>query len=115
MKARPLPLIATLIVLSLSAFAQQDSAYRLHLKSGSFVPKKNITADFTQEFNRKALRIQGQSFAIIQFDHIPTEVEKQQLLKSGISLFRSKNVRSVCERDYACLGNKNTGYCRRMG
>ncbi len=85
MKARPLPLIAILLVLSLTALSQ-DSAYHLLLKNGSIIPKKNINAEFTREFNRKALRIQGQSFVIIQFEHIPTTDERQQLLKSGIVL-----------------------------
>ena len=86
MKAHPLPLIATLLLFSLSAWPQKDSAYHLRLKSGSFIPTKNINADYANEFNRKAPRLQGHAFAIIQFEHIPTEVERQQLLQAGIVL-----------------------------
>ena len=86
MKIRPVPLIITLVVLSLSALSQQDSAYRLFLKSGSFIPQQNITPDFAQKFNRRIVRIEGRSFAIIQFEHIPTTGERQQLLNAGISL-----------------------------
>ncbi len=86
MKAHPIPLITALLLISLPALSQQDSAYRLLLKTGSFIPQKNISADFIQEFDRKALRIGGQSFAIIQFEHIPAEDERQRLLKSGITL-----------------------------
>jgi hypothetical protein len=86
MKSRPLPLITTLVVLSLSALSQQDSAYHVFLKSGSFIPQRNITPDFTQQFNLKASRVEGRSFAIIQFEHIPTTEERQRLLNAGISL-----------------------------
>ncbi|HMC99034.1 MAG TPA: hypothetical protein VKH37_02745, partial [Ferruginibacter sp.] len=86
MKAYPLPLIAAFLLSSLPALSQQDSAYRLLLRSGSFIPEKNISANTTQQFNSKALRVDGQSFAIIQFEHIPTADEREQLLKSGITL-----------------------------
>ena len=86
MKAHPLPLIAALLLFSLPALSQQDSAYRLFLKSGSFIPQKNISSDATQTFNSKALRLEGQSFAIIQFDHVPSPDERQHLVKAGITL-----------------------------
>src|SRR5215813_12993358 len=86
MKAYPLPLIAALLLLSLPALSQQDSAYRLFLRSGSFIPQKNIDSSSAQEFNRKTFRVNGQSFAIIQFEHIPNADERQRLLKSGITL-----------------------------
>src|SRR5215475_1495880 len=85
MKAHPLPLIAALL-LSLTALSQHDSAYRLFLRSGSFIPQKNIDSSATDQINRKAFRVNGQSFAIIQFEHIPTDDERQRLLKAGITL-----------------------------
>ena len=86
MKIRSVLLITVLVVVSLHALSQQDSAYRLFLKTGSFIPHKNINPDFTLEFNRRISRIEGRSFAIIQFEHIPTAAERQQLLNAGISL-----------------------------
>ncbi|TMI84959.1 MAG: T9SS type A sorting domain-containing protein [Bacteroidetes bacterium] len=86
MKAYPLPLIATALLFSLPALSQQDSAYRLFLRNGSFIPQKNIDSSTAQQINRKAFRVNGQSFAIIQFEHIPTADERQRLLKSGITL-----------------------------
>ena len=86
MKIRPVPLIITLVVLSFSALSQQDLTYHVFLKGGSFIPQRNITPDFARKFNRTAVRIEGRSFAIIQFEHIPTTGERQQLLKAGISL-----------------------------
>ena len=64
--------ITTLVVLSLHGISQQDSAYRLFLKNGSLIPPKNINADFAREFNRRSVRFEGQAFAILQFEHIPT-------------------------------------------
>ena len=86
MKARPLPLMTALLAFSISALSQQDSAYRLMLKTGAFIPKKNINSDLINEINSKVFRIQGQSFAVIQFEHIPTTAEREQLLKSGVLL-----------------------------
>jgi hypothetical protein len=86
MKSNPIPLISTFLLLSFHGLSQNDSVYRLLLKTGSFIPKKNIDSNFTKEYNQKALRVEGQSFAIIQFEHIPGIIEQQQLLKSGITL-----------------------------
>jgi hypothetical protein len=86
MKSSPIPLIAAFLLLSFHCLSQSDSSYRLFLKSGSFIPQKNIDSAFTQDFNKRVSRITGQSFAIIQFDHIPTTAERKQLMNSGISL-----------------------------
>src|SRR5258708_27433828 len=86
MKSNSLPLVAVLFLFSLNAFSQKDSAYSLLLKSGSVIPQKNISASFIDQFNRKTQRVEGQTFAIIQFDNLPTENERQKLLQSGIEL-----------------------------
>lgn len=86
MKIRPVLSIIGFIVLSLHALSQQDSAYRLLLRNGSFIPRKNINADFARDFNRRASHIEGRTFAVIQFEHIPTTAERQQLLNAGITL-----------------------------
>ena len=86
MKPNPIPLVATLFLFCLNAFSQKDSAQLLLLKSGSFIPQKNISPSFIDQFNRKTQRVEGQSFAIIQFDNIPTDGERQKLLQAGIEL-----------------------------
>src|SRR5206468_3893896 len=86
MKARLVLLVITFVILFLPALSQRDAAYRLFLKNGSFIPEKNISPDFAQKFNQRISRIEGQSFAVIQFEHIPTDIERQQLLKAGITL-----------------------------
>src|SRR5262245_58116262 len=86
MKIRPVLSIIAFVVLSLHALSQQDSAYRLFLRNVSFIPRKNINADFARNCKSMILRFEGRTFAIIQFEHIPTTSERQQLLNASISL-----------------------------
>lgn len=86
MKPNPIPVIAVLLLLSCSLAAQDDSRYSLLLKSGSFIPEKNITAEKLDQFSRTAARTTGINFAIIQFEQIPTAAERQQLQRAGIEL-----------------------------
>ncbi len=86
MKPNPIPLIAAMLLFSLSMAAQDDSRYKLLLKSGTFIPEKNISPEKLDLFNRKAVTIAGKTFAVLQFEHIPTTEERQQLLQAGIEL-----------------------------
>ena len=86
MKPNPISLMAALLLFSLSLAGQNDSRYNLLLKSGTFIPQKNITADKLDQFNRKAVRTTGKTFAVIQFENIPTPEEKKQLQEAGIEL-----------------------------
>jgi hypothetical protein len=86
MKPNPIPLVAALFLFSLNAFSQKDSAHALLLKSGSFTPQRDISVSFIDQFNRKTAQVDGQAFAIIQFDNIPTDAERQRLLQAGIEL-----------------------------
>lgn len=92
MRFNPLPLIAVLLFCAYSSFAQDpqkqqpDDPYRLSLKSGSFVPQKNIVNSEISGLNKKAVRFAGKSYLIIQFENIPTENEKKQLHNEGIEL-----------------------------
>lgn len=87
MKFNPIPLITVFLLVSISSIAQQtDQAYLLHLRSGAFVPQRNITVDAIHTFNRLAPRAAGRSFAILQFERIPTESEKSLFSAQGIEL-----------------------------
>jgi hypothetical protein len=86
MKPNPIPVIAALLLLSLSLAAQDDPRYNLLLKSGAFIPEKNITADKLDQFNLTASRTAGQSFFIIQFEQIPGANERLKLSQQGIEL-----------------------------
>lgn len=93
MKPNPIPVIAAMLLISVSLAAQvqtnvfhDDQRFRLLLKSGSFIPEKNISPDKLDQFNRKAFREQGKTFAIIQFESIPAEEERNRLQRAGIEL-----------------------------
>jgi hypothetical protein len=86
MKPNPIPVIAAMLLLSLSSAGQDDSRYNLLLRSGSFIPEKNITADQLVAFNRNASRADGKTFAIIQFEQIPSAQQREQLSQQGITL-----------------------------
>ncbi|MBK5271316.1 MAG: peptidase S8/S53 subtilisin kexin sedolisin, partial [Bacteroidia bacterium] len=93
MKPNPIPMIAAMLLISISLAAQirkdpsdDDSRFTLLLKSGSFIPEKNILFDKLDQFNHKAFREKGKTFAVIQFEAIPTIEERNQLQRSGIEL-----------------------------
>ncbi|HEX4877421.1 MAG TPA: S8 family serine peptidase, partial [Chitinophagaceae bacterium] len=86
MRFYPVPLMAVLLLLSFSLPAQQDSRYRLLLKSGTVIPDKNIDPETVSNFNRNALRSNGKASFVIQFERIPATEERNRLKQAGIEL-----------------------------
>lgn len=86
MRSNPIPLIAALLLLSLSLPAQSDQRYSLFLNSGAIIPAKNISVEKVDQYNRSAAKADGKSYAIIQFENIPTPAERKQLAEAGIEL-----------------------------
>ena len=86
MRIYPIPLIALLLVTCFTATAQQDARFALLLKSGAVFPAKNISTTRIDSFNNRISRTAGKSFAILQFEQLPTAAERQQLLQAGIEL-----------------------------
>ena len=86
MRPNPIPLITICVLVSLFSLAQDAGQYNLLLKTGTISPEKNITSERLNEFNRRAVRTNEKTFAIIQFEQLPTEAEKHQLKLSGIEL-----------------------------
>ncbi|MEI2738834.1 MAG: S8 family serine peptidase [Chitinophagaceae bacterium] len=86
MRSNPIPLITICLLVSFSSLAQDDSRYNLLLKTGTITPPKNITEEKLNQFNRNAARTDEKTFAIIQFEQLPTENEKDQLKQAGIEL-----------------------------
>lgn len=92
MKSVSVPVIAA-VLFCFSAYGQvqknsigDDARYRLLLKSGSFIPQKNIETKRVDDVNAKAQRVSGKYFVVIQFETIPNEKEKIQLKQAGIEL-----------------------------
>src|SRR5574338_525324 len=86
MRFNPIPLITVLSFLCITVNAQQKEPYALLLNSGAFVPPKNITAQKIDSVNQRAARTNQKTFAIIQFETIPTDAQREQLKQSGIEL-----------------------------
>jgi hypothetical protein len=89
MKSNPIPLITICLLVSFSLSAQQlpdDSRYRLQLQSGSFIPEKNIVPGKLRTIDQRAIAVNGKSFAILQFENIPTNAQRKQLQQNGIEL-----------------------------
>ncbi|TAL49465.1 MAG: T9SS type A sorting domain-containing protein [Chitinophagaceae bacterium] len=86
MRIHPIPLITGLLLFAASAFSQKDPAFTLQLRSGTFVPQKNLSLQFVQEFNKVLPKVNGKSFAVLQFEQIPTESDRKQLAAAGIEL-----------------------------
>jgi hypothetical protein len=86
MKFYPIPLIAGLLFASLFTAAQEDTRFSLLLKSGTISSPPKITPERIESFNKTAARTAGKSFVIIQFETIPSENLKRELLQSGVEL-----------------------------
>ena len=93
MRINPVPLMAVMLLYSYAGSAQVPSSqredenrYRLLLRSGSFIPSKNLTDSSIEFLNRTAMRPGGKSFIVIQFEKIPAETERHLLRQQGIEL-----------------------------
>jgi len=112
MRINPIPLITGLLLCTIFSFSQKDTTFTLRLRNGNFVPEKNITTENTSRVGQQLQKVNGKSFAYIQFDKIPTENQKQQLKQSGIELLEyiPANTYSVLIR-----GNLNNGVLQAAG
>lgn len=84
MKLNRLFLLSVLLSLSTSLLAQVD--YTVYLKNGIVHPQANIKKAFIDSFNTRAARFQQKTFAILQFESIPTEETRKILSANGIEL-----------------------------
>lgn len=81
-----LKIILLCVILSFSAAAQDAKKYLLQLKSGSFVPERNVSVNKIKDLNRRLIPFNKKSFVIIQFEKNPSDAERQTLKKDGIEL-----------------------------
>ena len=84
MKFNQLLLLSVLFVFSVSLSAQMD--YSLKLKNGYVHPQPNIRKAFIDSFNGGASRFQQKTFAILQFESLPTAETRKLLAANGIEL-----------------------------
>jgi hypothetical protein len=81
-----LKLILFCIFLSFDGTAQDTKKYVLQLKSGAFVPEKNVNSSKINDINRRLIPLNKKSFVIIQFENKLSDSERQTLKRDGIEL-----------------------------
>src|SRR5689334_11640435 len=86
MKLNQILLLAVLLFFAGTLRAQKRIDFLLHLKNGSVQTASNINKQAIDSFNTKTLRSNNKSFAIIQFESIPTQDIRNQLSNNGIEL-----------------------------
>ena len=98
MRIHPIPFTILLCLFSHLSFSQKDTGNRLQLRNGDVLTEKNITTEQVKAFSERLQKINGKSFAVLQFDQLPTETNKQQLAASGIQLleYLSNNAYTIC-------------------
>jgi hypothetical protein len=81
----PIIFLAALLFAGTS-FAQDSSAYTIALRSGTFIPPKDILEEKVERLNQLSSKNSIPRYMLIQFDKLPDESEKRTLAASGIEL-----------------------------
>ena len=70
----------------------------MQLRSGKIFTEKNITQENVKSFTERLQKVNGKSFAVLQFEQLPSETRKQELAASGIQLLEyiSGNAYTIC-------------------
>ena len=98
MRIHPIPFTILLCLFSIFSFSQRDTSSALQLRSGKVFTEKNITQENVKSFTEQLQKINGKSFAVLQFEQLPSESSKQELAASGIQLLEyiSGNAYTIC-------------------
>lgn len=74
-------LLFVLLLFSTCLFSQQ-----IYLRSGVIKPEQNITQKVLDSFSKAVPRFADKTFAVLQFQNLPTSEEREQLAAAGIEL-----------------------------
>ena len=98
MRNHPIPFTTLLCLFSIISFAQKESANALQLRSGKYFTEENITGENVKNFTGRLQKINGKSFAVLQFEQLPSEQKKKELATAGIQLLEyiTGNAYTVC-------------------
>ena len=98
MRNHPIPFTTLLCLFSIISFAQKESANALQLRSGKYFTEENITGENVKSFTGRLQKINGKSFAVLQFEQLPSEQKKKELATAGIQLLEyiTGNAYTVC-------------------
>lgn len=86
MRIHPIPLFLLLCLFSITSTAQKDLSSALQLRSGSITPEKNINPEGVKSFTERLQKVNGKSFAVLQFENLPTDATRKQLSDAGVQL-----------------------------
>jgi hypothetical protein len=78
--------IVLLLFLGIPGFGQTESEFQIQFRNRIFTPSPNISDSSLKSFNKRAMNPQAKFLIVIQFQEIPTDAERNQLVKSGIEL-----------------------------
>ena len=98
MRIHPIPFTILLCLFSIISFSQKDISSALQLRSGNIYTEKNITQENVKSFTERMQKVNGKSFAVLQFEQLPSETTKQELAASGIQLLEyiPGNAYTIC-------------------
>jgi len=98
MRIHPIPTTILFCLFSSICFSQKDTSSALQLRSGKVFTEKNITAETVKSLTERLQKINGKSFAVLQFDVLPSEARKQQLAAAGVQLLEyiAGNAYTIC-------------------
>lgn len=105
MRNHPIPVILGFLFISFTSFSQKDSSFALKLHSGIVFPQKNITQEVVKNINKRLQKVNGKSFAVLQFDKIPTAQHREELTTAGIELMEY-----IPDRSYSVSFNREIDY-----
>jgi hypothetical protein len=98
MRIHPIPFTILLCLVSVISFSQKDESSALQLRSGKILTEKNISQENIKNFTERLQKVNGKSFAVLQFEQLPSETTKQELAASGIQLLEyiPGNAYTIC-------------------
>ena len=98
MRIHPIPFTILLCFFSFISFSQKDTSNALQLRSGKIFTEKNITQENVKNFTDHLQKVNGKSFAVLQFDQLPSDAKKQELAVSGVQLLEyiPGNAYTIC-------------------
>ena len=98
MRIHPIPITILLCFFSIVSVGQKDTVTALQLRSGKFFTEKNVTSQNVKSFNERLQKVNGKSFAVLQFEKLPSEEKKKELASSGIQLLEyiPANAYTIC-------------------
>src|SRR6187431_632118 len=86
MRIHPIPFTILFCLFSIFSFSQRDTSFALQLRSGKIFTEKNITQENVKSFTERLQKVNGKSFAVLQFEQLPSDSRKQELAAAGVQL-----------------------------